>query len=210
MTVPDLKSDKLYAYADYADWDDDQRWELIEGVPYLMTGPGTRHQTILGELHLIVGNFLKNKDCRVFFAPCDVLLPEPGQDEKDVRNVFQPDLMVICDAAKIKEKYIWGAPDWVVEVLSPSTSKKDLNLKKHVYERFGVKEFWAVCPIYGTVTVFRLHEAKLRHIDVYDAADELEVSALPGLKIPLSEFLPSIKRVKEEEADYHFSADDKG
>jgi Uma2 family endonuclease len=155
MTVPDLSSDRIYTYADYADWDEDQRWELVEGVPYLMSAPGIRHQTILGELHLIVGNFLKNSPCRVFFAPCDVLFPESGEDEKDVKNVFQPDLMVICDSAKIKEKYIWGAPDWVVEVLS-----------------------------------------------VYDSADEVEVSALPGLKIALSEILPSIKRVKEDEGSY--------
>lgn len=208
MTVPDLSSDRIYTYADYADWDEDQRWELVEGVPYLMSAPGIRHQTILGELHLIVGNFLKNSPCRVFFAPCDVLFPESGEDEKDVKNVFQPDLMVICDSAKIKEKYIWGAPDWVVEVLSPTTSKKDLNLKKHVYERFGVKEFWAVCPVYATVTVFRLHEGKLQHIEVYDSADEVEVSALPGLKIALSEFLPSIKRVKEEKGSYQSVEDE--
>lgn len=208
MTMPEMKSGQTYTYADYASWDDDQRWELIDGVPYLMTGPGVRHQTILGELFLIVGNFLKDKPCRVFFAPCDVLFPESGQEEKDVKNVFQPDLMVICEQNRIKEKYIWGAPDWVVEVLSPSTSKKDLNLKKHVYERFGVKEFWAVCPVYALVTVFRLEKGKLQLVDVYDGEDELEVSALPGLRIPLSEFLPPIKRVKEGEAPYQVSEED--
>ncbi len=203
MAVCKAKANRIYTYADYEAWDDDQRWELIEGVPYSMTpGPNVRHQTILGDLYLTVANFLKNRECKVFFAPCDVLFPEGNEGEKTVKNVFQPDLFVVCDENKIKEKYIFGAPDWVVEILSPSTSKKDQSLKKRVYEKAGVKEFWVVCPVYATVSVFKLLDGKLQLEDVYDETAELEISFLPGLKISAADFLPSIKRVKEEGSDY--------
>lgn len=103
---------------------------------------------------------------------------------------------------KIKEKYIFGAPDWVVEILSPSTAKKDQNQKKHVYENAGVKEFWVVCPVYATVSIYRLVDGKLELQDIYDEEDELEVKVLPGLKICAKDFLPTIKRVKEGSPEY--------
>lgn len=203
MPAPHLKTDRPCTYADYESWDDDQRWELIEGVPYLMSpGPNVRHQTILGNLYLTVANFLKNRDCKVFMAPCDVLFPEINEGEKDVKNVFQPDMFVVCDETKIREKYIFGAPDWVVEILSPSTSKKDQSLKKRIYKRTGVKEFWVVCPVYATVSVFKLIDGKLQLEDVYDETSELEITFLPHLKIPASEFLPSINRIKAEDCSY--------
>ena len=204
MAAPDLSSEKVYTYADYKLWEDEKRRELINGVPYSMTpAPGTRHQTILGNLFLLVGNFIKNKECMVFMAPCDVLLPDlVNQNAESVQNVFQPDLFVVCDEEKIKEKYIFGAPDWVVEILSPSTAKKDQNQKKHVYENAGVKEFWVVCPVYATVSIYRLVDGKLLLQDIYDEEDELEVKVLPGLKICAKDFLPTIKRVKENPSEY--------
>jgi len=199
MGLPELKSDRVYTYADYALWDDGQRWELIDGVPCAMTpGPGTMHQKILSRLSLLVGNFLQNGPCQMFFAPCDVLLPEEGMADEDVKDILQPDLFVVCDPHKVKEKFIFGAPDWVVEILSPSTAKKDQQQKRRVYEKAGVKEYWIVCPVYATVSVFRLIAGRLELQQTFDGADEIEVTVLPGLKMSAADFLPPVKCFKEE------------
>ena len=203
MSSPELNSNKTYTYADYAQWDDEQRWELIEGVPYNMTpAPTLRHQNILGELHLQIASFLKGKDCKVFLAPCDLLLPEKDQEDNQSKNILQPDIMVVCDSSKIKDKYVVGAPDWIIEILSPSTAKKDKIQKKKAYEKAGVKEYWLVSQTYGTITIFKLKDGKLTHQDVYDETAELDVETLPGLTIIANDILPAIKRVKEEQETY--------
>src|SRR6266571_9322844 len=105
------KIEKRYTYAEYCTWDDNQRWELIDGVPYNMTpAPSTKHQSILGNLSLVISTHLKGKTCKPFVAPTDVVF--------DGYNVVQPDLLVVCDRSKITEANIQGAPDFVVEILS--------------------------------------------------------------------------------------------
>ena len=92
--------------------------------------------------------FLKDKPCRVFPAPCDVFFPRlQDQREDDVDTVVQPDLLVVCEPEKIHENGIWGAPDLTIEILSPSTSRKDLNEKFRLYEREGVREYWVINPV---------------------------------------------------------------
>jgi Uma2 family endonuclease len=202
MPQPDLSSNKTYTYADYETWDDGNRWELIDGIPYCMSAPRIRHQRILRELSGQIYQFLKDKDCEMFMAPCDVLLPKENKSEEQSSNSVQPDILVVCDPEKIKEKYIVGAPDWIIEILSPSTVKKDQIQKKHLYERFGVKEYWIVCPIYGTITVFKLKGQKLELEEIYNSEAEIEVDTIPELKIICEDVLPSIKRVKEEFGKY--------
>lgn len=147
MGLPVRKTAQHYTYHDYRNWPDDERWELIDGVAYAMGSPTPTHQAISAELTRQFGNFLHGKLCRLFPAPLDVLFPRLSeQDEDDVDTVVQPDLLVVCDPAKIKQGFIWGAPDLVAEILSPSTSRKDLREKYDLYQRSGVKEYWVIDP----------------------------------------------------------------
>jgi Uma2 family endonuclease len=203
MSSPELNSNKTYTYADYAQWDDGHRWEVIDGAPYCMApGLSVRHQRILVDFTRQISTFLMDKDCEVIIAPCDLLLPEAGEKAEQTKNIFQPDIMVVCDPSKIKDKYVVGTPDWVIEILSPSTAKKDKIQKKKAYEKAGVKEYWLVSQTYGTITIFRLKDGKLIHQDVYDETAELDVETLPGLTIIAKDILPAIKRVKEEQETY--------
>src|SRR6266545_1618689 len=128
------KIEKRFTYAQYCTWDDNQRWELIDGVAYNMTpAPALKHQTISRNLLTRLTVFLDGKTCRPFAAPTDVVL--------DDYNVVQPDILVVCDKEKLSEANVLGAPDLVVEILSPSTSRKDRREKMALYERFGVKEY---------------------------------------------------------------------
>jgi Uma2 family endonuclease len=147
MSDPAIDRSGRFTYRDYKAWPDDERWELIDGIAYDMcAAPMIRHQELSGELFLQFGAFLKGKPCRFFPAPVDVLLPGPGQADDEADCVVEPDLVVVCDRSKIGERYIRGAPDLVVEILSPSTSKKDLHEKFSLYERVGVREYWAIEP----------------------------------------------------------------
>ena len=113
---------------------------------------------MLGRLHLVFGEWLKDKPCQVYLAPFDVLLPsDPDQAENEVDTVIQPDLSVFCDPARLTDAGARGAPDLVVEILSPWTSKKDLNDKFSLYETHRVREYWVVDPA-GSVQVYRLNE----------------------------------------------------
>ncbi|MBF0407711.1 MAG: Uma2 family endonuclease [Candidatus Riflebacteria bacterium] len=130
-----------YTYGDYLTWPEGERWELIDGEAYDMSpAPTLNHQDILGDLYIQFASFFQNKKCKVYTAPVDVLFPDNDQqDEKKVRNVVQPDLVVICDRKKLNEKNVKGAPDLVIEVLSPSTASKDVIKKRRLYETHGVK-----------------------------------------------------------------------
>ncbi len=158
MGIPVRKLDRRYTYADYRTWPDDERWELIDGVAWNMSpAPSTRHQAILGELYVQVAPRVKGSPCRVFLAPFDVLLPESAvQSEDDVPNVVQPDLVGTCSASRITERGCFGSPDWVVEILSPWTLKKDLDAKFALYERNRIQEYWVIDPGSRTVHVYRL------------------------------------------------------
>lgn len=142
MAIPERKHDEHYTYRDLLSWPEDQRWELIDGVAYDMTpAPIRRHQEILGDLHLQIGNFLIGKPCRVYMAPFDVLIPKHDEGEEEIDTVVQPDIAVVCDRSKLTERGCKGAPDLVIEILSPSTAEKDTLTKLKLYERAGVKEY---------------------------------------------------------------------
>ena len=186
---PSIGYHQEYTYADYLTWEFDHMVELIRGKVFKMSpAPTSFHQQVLGNLHVYVGNYLKKKKCKVYLAPFDVVLPVQNRKKKEACNtVVQPDLCVICDLRLIDKAGCFGAPDWVVEILSPHTSKKDLQLKYDVYEEAGVKEYWIVMPSEQLVEVFLLEDGKFRRVQTY-AEDDLVVPAtLPELKIELSE-----------------------
>lgn len=157
MTQPLLKPRQDgFTYGDYCRWPDDERWELIDGEAYAMAAPGLAHQTVVGEMFRQIANHLVGKPCRPFVAPFDVRLPRGNEADDDVTTVVQPDISVVCDPAKLDERGCRGAPDWVIEVLSPSTAAKDQIQKLTAYERAGVREVWLVHPTDHVVIVYTL------------------------------------------------------
>ncbi|MBI4745712.1 MAG: Uma2 family endonuclease [Deltaproteobacteria bacterium] len=174
-----LKKEK-YTWQDYLDWSDDERWEVIEGVAYNMTpSPSFTHQKIAGNVYGILRDKLRGKPCTPAIAPLDVYL--------DDINFVQPDVMVVCDKNKLKEK-IYGAPDVIIEVLSPHTSLKDKREKKALYERNGVKEYVIVDPLEQYVERFLPGpDGSYSKGDVFGPKEVLPLKSLDGLEISLWE-----------------------
>lgn len=188
MAINQIRAEGLYTYADYLSWPDEERWELINGVPYDMTpAPSTRHQEILGELHRLFSQYLYGKPCKAYLAPFDVRLPKEDEKDEGILTVVQPDLSVICDRSKIDERGCKGAPDLIVEILSPSSTKKDFGVKLHLYEEVGVSEYWLVHPNDQTILVFSLREGTYGKPTIYKTPDEVPVQLLPGFSISLTE-----------------------
>jgi Uma2 family endonuclease len=175
-----------YTYADYYSWNDGKRWELCEGAPVLMSpAPGRWHQKISGSLFLQFGNFLLGKPCEVYDAPFDVRLnPESGDD-----IVCQPDIAVVCDQSKLNDKCCVGAPDLIVEILSPSTARHDRLRKFNLYLKAGVREYWIVDPDEKTVQVCILENSKYV-IHMYDETAQIPVSVLDGCVIDMKAVFP--------------------
>ncbi len=177
-----------FTYGLYLTWDDGERWELIDGEAYAMSpAPSRTHQRILFELGRQIGNHLKDKPCQAFAAPFDVRLPDyPEQAEDEIPTVVQPDLVVICDRTKLDEKGCRGAPDLVVEILSPGSAQRDLRDKFNLYQRHGVREYWVVQPVDRTVMLFRLREdGKFGSHELYAATEQLPVPILGELIVEL-------------------------
>jgi Uma2 family endonuclease len=154
----DKKSHQKYTYADYALWPDNERWELIDGEAYAMNAPLRLHQDIVFELAGQVWRYLQGKPCKGYVAPFDVRLPSKNEADDNIDTVVQPDLSVICDMSKLDKLGCRGAPDWIVEVLSPSTALKDMNTKRSLYQLNGVKEYWLIHPEEQWLMVYRLNE----------------------------------------------------
>ncbi len=189
MGEPARKLDRRYTYGDYRKWPEEERWELIDGVAWNMSpAPGRYHQSISVQLELQIMQFLKGHKCTMYHAPFDVLLPDtPGQDEDDVATVVQPDISVICDKTKLTEKGCTGAPEWLVEILSPYTSRKDMAVKFELYGRHGVQEYWIVDPGNAFVHVYLLDDSGHYPEDpvIYLKEDTVPCTVLEGLTIEL-------------------------
>jgi Uma2 family endonuclease len=190
----DLK--KRYTYADYLTWMDDVRRELFDGFIKLMTpAPSSRHQEISTNLSSICWNFLRNKPCKIYHAPSDVRFTQNknSQADRQVYTVVQPDLYIVCDLSKIDARGCLGAPDMIVEIVSPQNSQRDTKDKFEIYQSHGVREYWIVTPNDETVTVFVLDESgKYQFKGLYAGDDKIPVNIFNGdLKIDLTEvFLP--------------------
>jgi Uma2 family endonuclease len=186
MSLTVKKRVQIYTYKDYLSWPEEERWELIDGRPYAMTpAPSTRHQRVIMELGRQIANFLLNKKCNAFPALFDVRFADKFDDDEMVTTVVQPDIVVICDKTKIDEKGCKGAPDIVIEILSPETGDKDKKEKFALYEKQGVKEYWLVDPFDNTVMVFKLKKNEYGKPEVYAKNDHITTNILKGLKINL-------------------------
>jgi len=183
------KPDKKYSYADYLQWPDEERWEIIDGVPYDMSpAPSTKHQSISMELGRQIANYLRDKECQVFAAPFDVRLPLNEEKDEEIYNIVQPDLSVICDPSKLDEQGCKGAPDLVIEIISPFTAKKELNEKFNLYERSGIPEYWVVFPKFNVVVVYSLDdEERYQKSGEFTSDQLLSTKLFPGLEIKLED-----------------------
>lgn len=147
-----------YTYADYAKWPEGEHWELIDGVAYAMAAPSRQHQEVVLELGSQILQHLRGKPCRPYVAPFDVRLPRQQEADDKVDTTVQPDITVICDRSKLDDKGCRGAPDWIIEVVSPSSALMDMEKKRKLYERHGVKEYWIVHPTDRWLMVYTLGE----------------------------------------------------
>jgi Uma2 family endonuclease len=187
MTLASLSADRLYTYADYMLWELEERVELIKGKIFNMSpAPSRIHQEVLGQLHLEIGTHFRRNKCSVYVAPFDVRLPKAGATaDEQVQTVVQPDLCVICDKSKLDERGCLGAPDLVVEILSPGNSKKEVRQKFEVYQEAGVREYWLVNYYERMVQVFVLKESKFIGLPPVVEEDTLTSVVFPELKIDL-------------------------
>jgi len=179
-----LRDQQRHTYADYCSWSEDVRYELIDGQAYAMSpGPNRRHQELVVEVLRQVADALEGSGCRVYVAPFDVRLPRGNEADDAVDTVVQPDISVVCDPAKLDDRGCRGAPDWVIEVLSPATASHDQIVKRAIYERHGVREYWLVHPVDQIVTVYRLVEGGYGRPDIYELKDSLACGILPEVVI---------------------------
>ena len=153
-----LKDHQYHCYGDYLTWSDDVRYELIDGDAYLMApAPDLAHQEVAGEIF--------------------------RQADERIDTVVQPDVLVVCDSNKLDRRGVRGAPDWVVEVLSPSTAGHDQIKKRQLYERHGVHEYWLIHPVDRVLTVYRLINGEYGKPELYELRGETAVSVLPVIVI---------------------------
>jgi Uma2 family endonuclease len=186
-SIDQLDLTKTYSYADYLKWRFEESVELIKGKVIRMSpAPTTSHQRVSLNLTLEFGNYLKGSSCSVFASPFDVRLIRK-EDDTQIKTVVQPDLCIICDAQKIDEKGCYGAPDLIVEILSPATSKKDVKDKYELYQEAGVLEYWVIDPIAKLVDVFFLKEEKYTLVKKYVSDEMVPVHILPGFSVDLKE-----------------------
>lgn len=183
------KEKEKYTFADYVKFPDSERWEIIDGISYMQSAPTWQHQSISRELMLQFGEYLRNNQCQVFAAPFDLRLPEIEEKdiEEEVTNVYQPDLLVVCDNSRLRGTGYYGVPSLIIEILSPSTVRIDRLLKFNIYEKVGVKEYWIVEPDTKLVNVFVLEDNKrYGRIELYTETDKVTVSIFPDLVVDLS------------------------
>jgi len=158
-------------------------------------GPNRFHQELSGALFNQLYNHLKSRTCKVYAAPFDVRLPDSaGASDEETETVVQPDIVVVCDPDKLDERGCKGAPDLIVEILSPSTAQHDLKDKFYLYQRVGVKEYWVLHPTDKTLMVFKLNDnGEFGRPEMYVAGDRVALPLLGDLVVDLTELFPAEK-----------------
>jgi len=192
--MPLPQEEQKYSYADYLTWPEGERWEIIDGIAYMQAAPTPIHQQILMELSKQFAVYLTGKPCKVYPAPFCVRLTK-GDEKKneDIKKVVEPDITIVCDKTKIDGKGCNGAPDLIVEILSPSSIKMDRFEKFNRYEKAGVREYWIVEPEGKLVSVFVLQDnQRYGRQEIYTEDDKIQVSIFPDLLIELSAVFDTI------------------
>ncbi len=176
-----------HTYAEYLTWPDGERDELINGIAYVREPPAPSrfHQELVGELYHQLRLALEGRSCRAYIAPFDVRLPRSGEADELIDTVVQPDVLVACDLSKLDERGMRGAPDWIAEILSPSTASHDQVVKLPTYERAGVLEVWLVHPADRTLSIYRLEGGRYGRPTILGLAGRTTISAIRGVSIDL-------------------------
>ena len=180
-----LDLSKTYTYADYLTWKFDGFVELIKGkVMRPMAGPSRRHQVISGNIFSTIHQFVRRNPCQVYHAPFDVRLTTGGANgNQQIQTVVQPDICVVCDPAKLDDHGCVGAPDWIIEIVSPGNTARDTKTKFDLYEGSGVREYWIVYPGQNTVTAYVLINEQYKLTGEYIESGPMPVATLPGLVV---------------------------
>lgn len=186
-----LPQENGYTYADVLEWEDGTCYELYNGQPRALSAPSDVHQEISIELSTQLHTYLRGKTCKVYTAPFDVRLFEAeGDHPEDIDTVVQPDITVVCDKNKVDRRGIHGAPDMVIEILSPATRKHDRLIKFGLYQRAGVKEYWIVDPESQMVMVHVMEEGQYPSPEVYTSKASVPVSILEDFSVDLTSVFP--------------------
>jgi Uma2 family endonuclease len=190
----ELDASLTYSYANYLNWLFPERVELIAGRIFKMSpAPSSFHQVITGKIYRRLGNFLERQSCKVFISPFDVRFPKESKADKDVFTVLQPDICIICDKSKIDARGCIGAPDLVVEVLSPGNTRMELLNKYRVYEEFGVKEYWVVSQSDQSILIYTLNEmGKFQPSKIFTLSEKITSTVLPGFELALDDVFEDI------------------
>lgn len=190
MPVPAPKDH--YTFADCLTWGESERIEIINGEAVMMAPPSRTHQEVSGALFAQLYAFLEGKKCRVYSAPFAVrLFEKDGDTPEDVDTMVEPDISVVCDSSKLDDAGCKGAPDLVMEILSPSTMRHDRFTKFNLYQRAGVREYWIVDPSSNSVQVFVLEDGNYKAQDFGTVGDIIKVNVLDGCFIELSKVFPA-------------------
>ncbi len=190
--MPLPQEERKYSFADYLTWPENERWEIIDGVPYMQAAPSPIHQEVLNNINVQFHNYLVGKPCKVYPAPFCVRITNGSENNEDIKKVFEPDISIVCNKSKIDEKGCLGAPDLIVEVMSPSSVKMDRVEKFNSYEKAGVKEYWIVEPQGKIVSVFVLQSnSRYGRPEIYTEDQKITVSIFPDLTVDLSMVFPS-------------------
>ena len=197
-SLADLDLNGTYSYADYLSWKFEELVELWRGkIMRRMSAPTDLHQTVAGNIFAAIHTYLRRQPCQVRIAPYDVRLPQPGRTtDETVYTVVQPDICVICDLSKIEPRGCLGAPDLIIEVLSPGTAARDWKDKFDLYEEAGVGEYWIVAPLEQDISIFvrDAGTSRYRLAGEYGGPGPVPSPTLPGLGLAWSDIFPEPRK----------------
>lgn len=179
------RDEQRHTYGDYLEWSRDYGDEIIDGVAYVREPPSPSpiHQELVGALYNELYRALEGRSFCVYVAPLDVRLPRSDESDEKIETVVQPDVFIVCDRGKIDKRGVRGAPDWLAEVLSPSTASYDQSVKIPLYERAGVPEVWLVHPTDRTLAIYRLEDGRYGRPIYQELKGQALLRSVPGVSI---------------------------
>ena len=190
-----LRDTQHHTYGEYLTWPDDQRLELIDGIAYIREppAPSRTHQELSGGLYRQVGNALAGKSSRAYIAPFDVRLPRSDETDDQIDTVVQPDVLIVCDHHKLDPRGMRGAPDWLAEVISPSSRNYDQMVKLPIYERAGVREVWFIYPVELTLAIHRLEDGRYGRPTIQPLKGRTALTAVPDVTVDWDGLLSELR-----------------
>lgn len=191
-SLADLDRNGTYTYDQYLTWRLDERVELIRGKIFPMSpSPALYHQRVSYNLSGLLYSATRGNPCKAFSAPTDVRLITQSDSREEITTVVQPDLFVVCDPSKLDERGCLGSPDFIVEILSPSTRTKDLNEKFDLYEETGVREYWVVFPTDRVIQCWILRDGVYQKSGNYTDQGKIPIQSLGGVELDLAAIFES-------------------